>query len=502
MTNHQPEIILSIKNVSKSFPGVKALDRVSMDIERGRVHGIVGENGAGKSTLMKILSGVFTKDEGEIVFDGEPLNSINPLMSQKKGLNIIYQELNLVNTMTVGENIFLGRFKEMKGMKGTHAKAKELLQSIHCDIDTYTLVEELSVSKKQMVEITKALSFDSKLIIMDEPSSSLTNDEMKELVKIIHKLTEQGISIIYISHKLDEIFELCNVVTVLRDGKVIDTKPIEELTRDDLITMMVGRSIDDEFPKRQNKVGELLMDVRIINTHKLSNISFQLRKGEILGLVGLVGSGRTEIVRAIFGADKSLEISVYLDGKPVRIKNPKQAIRNGIGLVPEDRKEEGLILPFSVEYNISMACLKDICQFGFINGKKEREIADKQLSSLSIKAPSIKSITKNLSGGNQQKCVLARWLETNPRILILDEPTRGIDVGAKYEIYLLMNKIIEEGGSVIMISSELPEVLNMSNRVLTVCDGHITGEFDPQETTVDEIMACALKFEQEEGIVS
>lgn len=502
MNNHKPEVILSIKDVSKSFPGVKALDKVSLDIHRGMVHGIVGENGAGKSTLMKILSGVFTKDEGDIVFDGEPLNNTTPLMSMQRGLNIIYQELNLVNTMTVGENIFLGRFKELKGMRGTHAKAKELLESIHCHIDTYTLVDDLSVSRKQMVEITKALSFDSKLIIMDEPSSSLTSDEMKELVKIIHKLVEKGISIIYISHKLDEIFDLCDVVTVLRDGRVIDTKPVNEITRNDLITMMVGRSIDNEFPKRKNKVGEMLMDVRLINTNKLKDISFQLRKGEILGLVGLVGAGRTEIVRAIFGADKSIGIDIHIDGEPVQIKNPRQAKDLGIGLVPEDRKQEGLVLPFTVETNISMACLKDICKFGFIDKHKEKEIANKHVKALSIKTPTIKALAKNLSGGNQQKCVLARWLEIGPQILILDEPTRGIDVGAKYEIYLLMNKIIEGGGSVIMISSELPEVLNMSNRVLTVCEGRITGEFDPNEASVDTIMASALEFEEEEGVIS
>ncbi len=500
MQNNKDEVILSIKDVSKSFPGVKALDKVSIDIHRGMVHGIVGENGAGKSTLMKILSGVFSKDEGSIIFDGEPLNNTTPLVSMQRGLNIIYQELNLVNTMTVGENIFLGRFKEMGGMRGTHAKAKELLESINSHIDTYTLVEDLSVSQKQMVEITKALSFDSKLIIMDEPSSSLTNDEMRELVKIIHKLVEQGISIIYISHKLDEIFELCNVVTVLRDGHVIDTKPIEKLTRDDLITMMVGRSIENEFPKRNNKVGETIMDVRLINTHKLQDISFKLKQGEILGLVGLVGSGRTEIVRAIFGADKSIDIKIEIDGKPVNIRNPRHAKNLGIGLVPEDRKEQGLILPFTVEHNISMACLSDICYLGFIDKQKERNIAQKQVESLSIKTPSTKAFAKNLSGGNQQKCILSRWLEINPRILILDEPTRGIDVGAKYEIYLLMNKIIEDGGSIIMISSELPEVLNMSNRVITVCDGRITGEFDPSEVSVDTIMASALKFEEEEMI--
>ena len=429
MNSKKEEVILSIKNVSKAFPGVLALDRVSIDIEKGRVHGIVGENGAGKSTLMKILSGVFKKDAGEIVFDGETLNNMTPLSSMQKGLNIIYQELNLVNTMTVGENIFLGRFKEMGGMRGTHEQAKKLLKSIGCNIDTYKLVDDLSVSQKQMVEITKALSFDSKLIIMDEPSSSLTNDEMKELVKIIHELVEKGISIIYISHKLDEIFELCQVVTVMRDGHVIDTKPVEELTRDDLITMMVGRSIENEFPKRHNKVGKTVLNVRNITTHKLNDISFELKQGEILGLVGLVGSGRTEIVRAIFGADKSIDIDTHVDGDKKRIRSPRQAKNLGIGLVPEDRKQEGLVLPFSVEYNISMACLGDICKLGFIDKKKEREIANKHIESLSIKTPSAKTATKSLSGGNQQKCVLARWLEISPKILILDEPTRGIGRG-------------------------------------------------------------------------
>ena len=501
MGNHDTDVILSINKVSKAFPGVLALDEVSIDIKRGMVHGIVGENGAGKSTLMKILSGVFKKDSGEIIFDGEPLTGNTPLISMQKGLNIIYQELNLVNTMTVGENIFLGRFKEMGGMRGTHEKAKELLKSIHCNIDTYTMVEDLSVSQKQMVEITKALSFDSKLIIMDEPSSSLTNDEMRELVNIIRELVKQGISIIYISHKLDEIFDLCNVVTVMRDGHVIDTKPIEDITRDDLITMMVGRSIENEFPKRNNKVGDTVMDVKLINTHKLTDISFTLKKGEILGLVGLVGSGRTEIVRALFGADKSLDIDVYINGEKQHIRNPRHAKNLGIGLVPEDRKQEGLVLPFSVEHNISMACLSDICKFGFIDKQKEREIADKHIEALSIKTPSSKTVAKSLSGGNQQKCILARWLEISPKILILDEPTRGIDVGAKYEIYLLMNKIVEEGGSIIMISSELPEVLNMSNRVLTICDGRITGEFNPREAEVDTIMASALKYE-EEGLIS
>ncbi len=495
MNKEKQDIILSIKSVSKEFPGVKALDEVSFDIKRGTVHGLVGENGAGKSTLMKILSGVYKKDSGEIVFDNQRIDHTTPHQSMELGLSIIYQELNLVNTMTVGENIFLGRFKELKGMTNTHRRAEELLKSISCDIDTHTYVKDLSVSKKQMVEIAKALSFDSKLIIMDEPSSSLTNDEMKELVKIIHHLKEQGISIIYISHKLDEIFDFCDTVTILRDGKVIDTKDIKEIDRNEMIAKMVGRSIENEFPKRPECVGETLMEVKGLNTNKLKNISFQLKKGEILGMVGLVGSGRTEIVRAIFGADKVKSMEVFIEGKKVKIKSPKDAIKEGIALVPEDRKIQGLILPFSVESNISMAKLRDITNFIFLDKSQEKDIANKQVEALAVKTPSIKTKMKNLSGGNQQKCVVGRWLEMNPKILILDEPTRGIDVGAKYEIYLLMKQIVESGGSIILISSELPEVLNMSNRIMTICDGRITGEYNPETETVQKIMTGAFDFE-------
>lgn len=498
MEKKEQDVILYMKDVSKSFPGVKALDQVSIEVRRGTVHGIVGENGAGKSTLMKILSGVYQKDSGTVIFDGETIKTTTPVLSMKRGLSIIYQELNLVSTMSVGENIFLGRFSEMRGMRGTHAKAKELLDSIGSTINTYKLVSELSVSEKQMVEIAKALSFDSKLIIMDEPSSSLTADEMKELVKIIHHLKEQGISIIYISHKLDEIFEFCNIVTVMRDGHVIETRPISNLTRGEMIAMMVGRTIENEYPERPQSVGETLMEVRSINTNKLHNISFELKKGEILGFVGLVGAGRTEIVRAIFGADKVKGHKVLIDGKHVRIKKPKDAKRAGIALVPEDRKLQGLVLSFSVEANISMASLDKMTKFGFLNSSTEKDIAERHVKSLGVKTPSVKTKVGSLSGGNQQKCIVGRWLELNPRILIMDEPTRGIDVGAKYEIYLLMKQIAESGGSVILISSELPEVLNMSNRVLTICDGRITGEFNPQEATAHQIMEKALDFGRKE----
>jgi ribose transport system ATP-binding protein len=485
-------IILSIKDVCKAFPGVKALDGVSIDIERGTVHGIVGENGAGKSTLMKILSGVYQKDSGSVVFDGEPVERTTPQQSMQSGLAIIYQELNLVNTMSVGENVFLGRFAEMKGMRGTHARARELLDSIGCKVSTYKMVSELSVSQKQMVEIAKALSFKSKLIIMDEPSSSLTGEEMCELVKIIRQLKEQGISIIYISHKLDEIFEFCDIVTVMRDGRVVDTKPKGEFTRNELITKMVGRTIENEYPERPARVGGPLMEVRSIKTHKLHDVSFTLHSGEILGLVGLVGAGRTEIVRAIFGADKARGHQVLLDGKPVEIRTPRQAKRAGFGFIPEDRKLQGLVLPFSVESNISMASIDKFSKFGFIRGSAEKDIGARQVKALSVKTPSTRTAVGNLSGGNQQKCIVGRWLETAPRVFIMDEPTKGIDVGAKYEIYLLMKRIAEEGGAIILISSELPEVLNMSNRVLTVFEGRITGEFDPQKTPVDQIMSAAL----------
>jgi len=486
--------ILSVRNICKSFPGVKALDNVSFSIKRGTVHGLVGENGAGKSTLMKILSGVYTKDAGTVVFDGQEVPDTTPIKSMNMGLAIIYQELNLVNQLSVGENIFLGRFSEMGGMRGVHAKGREMLDSIASKIDTHKRVEELSVSEKQMVEIAKALSFQSKLIIMDEPSSSLTSDELKELYGIIRQLKSRGISIIYISHKLDEIFDLCDTVTIMRDGHVIDTRDISDLTRGEMIAKMVGRTIENEYPPRANKVGDTLLEVKSLNTLKLKDVSFSVRKGEILGLVGLVGAGRTEIVRAIFGADKTKGHEIRIDGKEVKIHNPKDAIKAGFGFISEDRKLQGLVLPFSVEQNISMASLGKIAPRGVLKKAIEKEIAEKHVQSLAIKTPTVKTKVVSLSGGNQQKCIIGRWLETAPRILIMDEPTRGIDVGAKYEIYILMKEVAEAGGAVIMISSELPEVLNMSNRVLTVCEGRITGEFDPSQSSADQIMECALGF--------
>ena len=486
------DIILSMTDVNKSFPGVKALTDASIEVRKGTVHAVVGENGAGKSTLMKILSGIHKKDSGTIIFDGETIEHTTPIQSIRRGLSIIYQEFNLVNTLTVGENIFLGRFREMKGLRNSHKKARELLDSIGSTINTHTLVGDLSAAEKQMIEITKALAFDSKLIIMDEPSSSLTADELKQLFVIIDDLRKKGVTMIYISHKLDEIFQLCDTVTVLRDGHVVGTKPIEELTRNDMIAMMIGREIENEWPERPRCVGETIMDVKNIRTRKLKNISFKLNKGEILGFVGLVGAGRTEIVRAIYGADKAKDLKIMLNEKPLKVRKPLDGKRAGIGLLPEDRKLEGLVLQFSVKENVVMSSLDNMSKFGFLDKSMEKDIVDRQIKALSIKTPTPNTKTVTLSGGNQQKCIMGRWLEINPDILILDEPTRGIDVGTKYEIYLLIKKIAENGGSVIMISSELPEVLAMSNRVLTICDGEITGEFDPEVISAHEIMDAAI----------
>lgn len=485
-------LILKVENLTKRFPGVLALNNVSLEIPKGVVYGIVGENGAGKSTLMKILSGVYKKDSGTVTFDGEIIENTTPLQALHKGLSIIYQEFSLVNNMSVGENIFLGRFSLNHGMKGTHKKAREILDSIGSNIDTHTLVGDLSSSQMQMVEIAKALSFDSKLIIMDEPSSSLTANELEKLGKIIVDLKDRGISIIYISHKLDEIFEYCDIVTIMRDGSVIDTKPVDKLTRSEMISKMVGRTVENEYPQRVHFVGEPLLEVKNLNTLKLHDINFTLHKGEILGLVGLVGSGRTEIIRAIYGADKVKNKTLIMEGKPIKISTPKAAKALGMGLVPEDRKQEGLILRFSVKNNITLAALSRIARHGILNRSKEDEIANGEIKNLEIKTPSASTRVLSLSGGNQQKCIVGRWMELNPKILILDEPTRGIDVGAKYEIYVLMNKIVEQGGAIILISSELPEVLNMSNRVLTILDGRITGEFYPEKTDAAHIMDKAI----------
>jgi ribose transport system ATP-binding protein len=486
------KVILSISGVTKYFPGVRALNDIHLDIFQGEVHGIVGENGAGKSTMMKILSGVYKKDSGSIYIDGHPVNITDPVHSQNLGISIIYQEFNLVNSLSAAENIYLGRFNHVKNRKEMYRKALELLRSINCTIEPAQRVDTLSMSERQMLEIAKALSFNAKIIIMDEPTTSLTTNEIESLFAVIRTLREKGITVLYISHKLDEISMLCDRVTVMRDGSVIGTLAVEQMERGKMISMMIGRDMEIEYPRRNTMIGESFLRVEGLCNNNIHDISFELKQNEILGLVGLVGSRRTELVRALFGADKISRGRIFVQGKEAIIKNPSDAKKAGMGLVTEDRKQQGLVLDFSVAKNITMASLKKLSPFGILRKGLEKKDVEEYIQKLSVKTPSAQTAIVNLSGGNQQKCILARWLETEPNLLILDEPTRGIDVGAKYEIYLIMNQIVEKGGAIIMISSELPEVLNMSDRVLVMRDGRIAGEFIPAESNTEDIMSCAL----------
>ncbi|HHW00487.1 MAG TPA: sugar ABC transporter ATP-binding protein [Clostridiaceae bacterium] len=493
------DIILEMKNICKSFPGVVALNNVSLSIKRGEVHALCGENGAGKSTLMKILYGIYRADSGEIWINGEKRNITSPVKAQENGLSIIFQEFNLVDTLSVAENIFLGRLKTTKSgkidWKSIEKDAAELMLHIGCDIDPKTPVGSLSVSQKQMVEIAKALSYNAEIIVMDEPSATLTDREMENLYRIIQELKEKKITIIYISHKMDEIFKITDRVTVLRDGVVICTLDTCKTCREEIVSNMVGRCLGQEYPKRENYSGEKVLEVKNINRKGvLNDVSFCLHRGEVLGIAGLVGAGRTELVRAIFGADRISSGKVFVNGKEVRIKSPIDAIRNGIALLTEDRKQQGLILNNTVKENISITNLKDIVKFGLLMNSKENNIAKEYVDRLSVKTSSINQKCINLSGGNQQKVVLAKWLYSNADILILDEPTRGIDVGAKQEIYHIINELVKMGKAVIMISSEIPEVLALSDRILVMHKGRITREFknESRNVTPEQVMNCAI----------
>jgi len=493
------EKILEVKNITKTFPGVVALDDVSFSIGKGEVHGLVGENGAGKSTLMKILCGVYQADSGKIVFDGQEMKRITPTLSQKAGISIIFQEFNLLRTLSIAENIFVNRLsdedKKTVNWEKMNKKAEKILSSIGYSLDVKREVGTLSVAECQMVEIAKALSYDAKLILMDEPSATLTSKELETLFSVIDNLRKKGITIVYISHKLDEIYQLCDNTTVMRDGKVIDTKPTCEYTRDELIHKMVGRSVENEYPQRPSiEFGEEVLRVENLNLKKknVRNINFNLKRGEILGIVGLVGSGRTEIVRAIFGADKRVSGDIYINGKKVNIKTPQDAIANKLVLLTENRRDEGLFLKYPIKSNISATCLKKIKGKLFIDKKKETDVAKKYIEDVCIKCPSEEQKVLNLSGGNQQKVVISKWMFAEPDVLIMDEPTRGIDVGAKYEIYVLINKLTEMGKSIIFISSEIQEVLAVSDRVIVIHEGAICGEVSRDEYELDEIMKYAI----------
>ncbi|MBO6128768.1 MAG: sugar ABC transporter ATP-binding protein [Pseudobutyrivibrio sp.] len=487
--------ILELKDITKEYPGVLALDKMNLTVFPGEIHALMGENGAGKSTLIKIVSGAIKPNGGIIRFQGEDYQSMTPALSKRLGIGVVYQEFNLVPELSVAENIFLGQ-KLSSGIninrKLMNKKAKDLMDSFGINIDVTKEVKNLTVAYQQLVEITKTISSDVKVLIMDEPSAPLTNREIEAMFGIVQKLKKQGVAIIYISHRMEEIFKLADRVTVMRDGKYIATKSINEIDQQGLIKLMVGRSLDEQFPEVEKNIGDIALDVQGLSTAEmLKNISFCVRKGEILGIAGLVGAGRTETARAIYGADVKLSGIIKVEGKEVNIRSTRDAINCGIALIPEDRKKHGALLQMSIRENISFITLKEISKFGIVDLKKDKELSEKYITQLSIKTPSMEQLTKNLSGGNQQKVVLAKALASKSNIVIFDEPTRGIDVGAKKEIYVLMNELAKNGMAIIMISSEMPELLGMSDRILVMHEGELMGELSKEEATQEKILTLA-----------
>ena len=491
------EVILTMKGIDKSFPGVHALDHVDLEIRKGEVLALMGENGAGKSTLMKVLTGIYKKDEGTITYEGKEVEFENPRAAQAAGVIIVHQELNMLSHLTVAQNIFIGR-EIMKGNTIDDAKMNEesikLFKKLNIDIDPTETMGNLTVGKQQMCEIAKAISHDAKVIIFDEPSAALTEAEIEELFKIIRDLREKGIGMVYISHRMDEIKAITDRVTVMRDGTYVGTLITKDSTKDDIINMMVGRVIYED-PKTQSNVAKdapVVLKVEHLNAGKMvKDVSFELRKGEILGFSGLMGAGRTETARALFGADVKDSGDVYINGQKVDIKSPQDAVKYGIGYLSEDRKRYGVVVGKTVAENTTMATMEKFMKGLFINKKKEDEVAWTHVKALKTKTPTVDTEVVNLSGGNQQKVVIAKWLTRDCDILIFDEPTRGIDVGAKSEIYTLMNELVAQGKSIIMISSEMTEILRMSDRIIVMCEGRKTGEIDISEATQENIMHMA-----------
>lgn len=497
--------LLEMKQITKEFPGVKALDGVTFDLHEGEFHSLVGENGAGKSTLMKTLSGVypFGSYGGDIVVDGQVQQFKTVRDAENAGIAIIFQELSLVKELTVGENIFLGKEPSRFGVINwaeLYQKASKLLKDLHLPIDPRTPVGNLGIGQQQLVEIAKALSQKAKILVLDEPTAALTESEVETLFKILTDLKARGVGMIYISHKLDEVFAMSDRITVLRDGKTVGTKDASELTKDKVISLMVGREVGDIFPTTSHEFGETVLEIKNLNAFDFDNpqkkrvndVSFSVRKGEVVGIAGLMGAGRSELLMAIFGAWQGKSAGdVYVEGRKVEINSPSDAIKNGIGFVTEDRKRFGLVLDQTIMDNSTLAGLKQIVG-NFLTNRSKETIATKQvMSSLHVKANSPLTVAGTLSGGNQQKVVLGKWLLTNPKVLFLDEPTRGIDVGAKQEIYAEINKLAKTGLAIVMVSSELPEVLGLSDRVLVLHEGRLTGEFTKEEATPEKVMVAA-----------
>lgn len=490
-------VIVSMEDIVKSFSGVYALKNARLELIKGEVHALMGENGAGKSTLMKILTGIYSKDSGSIKFENQEVEFKNPKEAQNAGIVIVHQELNMMNHLTVGQNLFIGR-EEMQGLfindKQMNQKAERLFEKLGIHIDPKETMGNLTVGKQQMVEIAKAISQNAKVIIFDEPTAALTETEINDLFKIINDLRAQGIGIIYISHRMDEINRITDRVTVMRDGEYVGTLITKECTKDDIINMMVGRVIYEE-PKQHSTVPKgapVVLKVNNLNAGKMvKDVSFELHKGEILGFSGLMGAGRTELARAIFGADEIDSGEIYINGQLVQIKSPMDAVRYGLGYLSEDRKRYGIVVDKSVADNSVMASLENYTKGIFIDDEKVRADAEKYAKILSTKTSSVEQYVVNLSGGNQQKVVIAKWLIRDSEILIFDEPTRGIDVGAKSEIYTLMNQLVKQGKSIIMISSELTEILRMSDRIVVMCEGRKTGELAIEEANQEKIMHYA-----------
>ena len=501
------EYVLEMRGVSKQFPGVKALDNVQLKLRPGKVHALMGENGAGKSTLMKCMFGIYKMDEGQIYMDGEPVEIHDPMDALKKGIAMVHQELQPIPARTIGENIFLGRYPMTKTLgfiptvdhKKMYEDTEKLLKKVRMNFDPREKVGNLSVSQMQSVEIAKAVSANCRVLILDEPTSSLTSNEVEALFRIIEDLKAEGVAIVYISHKMDEILRIGDEVTIMRDGTYIGTWPASELTTDDIITKMVGRELTHLYPERHNVPGEVVFEVEnftSINPRSFRNVSFKLRKGEILGVGGLVGAQRTELMEGLFGTRSHTTGTIKYKGKEMRITRPKNAIDQGIAMLTEDRRGSGIMGVLSVADNISVSSLDKYLDYGIcINSKKVESLVQDNVRKMNIKTPSSKTQIKSLSGGNQQKVLIGRWLANSPDVLILDEPTRGIDVGAKYEIYCIIEELAREGKSVIMISSEMSELIGMSDRVMVMCDGRVTGFIDGKKATQENIMALATQFE-------
>ena len=495
------EALVELKHIHKEFPGVKVLEDISIAFYPGEVHVLLGENGAGKSTIIKIISGIYQPDKGEVLIEGAP-GAKNIREAQHRGISVIHQEVSVIPDLKVYENVFLGREKKKSGFldKGKMiAECKKILDGMDVAIDPTTPVYKLSNGEKQMVEIARAVSQNSKMVIMDEPTSSLSDHEVQSLFRVIRQLKKDNVAVIYISHRLKEILEMGDTLTVLRDGTKIATVPVSTVTEQKMVEMMVGREISQFYYKAEvPEKREVVLEVKEISSaHRFKNVSFQLYKGEVLGVAGLIGAGRTELMRAIFGADTYEHGDVLLYGESIKGKSPKEIIRRGIGLIPEDRRGQGLLLEKTVRENTSLASLKENGHNGFIDFLWEKQEAVSYIEKLRIKTPSDLAVTKNLSGGNQQKVVIAKWLLAKSKILIMDEPTRGIDVNAKAEIYELMKNFVEGGGSIILVSSELPEVLGCSNRIMVMREGYVTGFLDSAEATEENVMLFASKGNEE-----